>query len=285
MPDVDRPDGATIHYETFGDGYPLLLLAPGGVNSQAGMWERSAINPIREFASDFRIIAMDQRHAGRSYAPAAPVSYGQLVADQLAVLDHAGAEHAHLMGGCIGVAYVLRMIQEAPERITAGVGQDPVGLDDSNSIGVFTAMFAPTIALARESGVGAVIEAARRDPMFVSNNAAGPFAARLNQDAAFRDEIGKLTTAQYIDLVQRFSDGLWPHGSAYFSVPESWLQTCQVPLLILPGNDPFHPAGISQRICREAPLAECLEPDCRSAARLPATIERVRAFLLANVPG
>ena len=29
MPDVTRPDGALIHYETFGRGYPLLLFAPG----------------------------------------------------------------------------------------------------------------------------------------------------------------------------------------------------------------------------------------------------------------
>ena len=47
MPDVRRPDGAVIHYETFGEGYPLLCFAPGGVNSEIDFWSVSAINPSR----------------------------------------------------------------------------------------------------------------------------------------------------------------------------------------------------------------------------------------------
>lgn len=284
MPDVRRPDGATIHYEVFGRGYPLLLLAPGGVNSQITSWERSAINPIAEFADEFQVIGMDQRHAGRSSAPAAAVSYGQLAADQIAVLDDAGVERAHVMGGCIGVAYLLRLIHDAPERVSAGVGQDPVGLDESNSIDVFTAMFDPTLTLARESGVGAVIDEALREPAFVRNNAAGPFAARLAVDAAFRKELAQMSSEAYQALVRAFSAGLWPGGSPYFSVPEEWLRQCPAPLLILPGNDPFHPAGISRRICREAPGAQCLDPDCRGEAKIRATTDHVRAFLRANMP-
>ena len=38
MPTVTRPDGAVIHYETWGDGFPLLLIAPGGVSSQIDFW-------------------------------------------------------------------------------------------------------------------------------------------------------------------------------------------------------------------------------------------------------
>ena len=40
MPDITRPDGAIIHYETFGAGPAVLLIAPGGVNSEIGMWAR-----------------------------------------------------------------------------------------------------------------------------------------------------------------------------------------------------------------------------------------------------
>ena len=117
MPDIERPDGAVIHYETFGEGYPLLCFAPGGVNSEIDFWSVSAINPIEEFASDFMVIGMDQRNAGRSPAPAAPAPYDIMAADQIAVLDDLGVERAHTYGGCIGVAFILRIAQEAPGRI------------------------------------------------------------------------------------------------------------------------------------------------------------------------
>ena len=37
MPTISRPDGSTIHYEVFGSGYPLLLIAPGGVSSEIAL--------------------------------------------------------------------------------------------------------------------------------------------------------------------------------------------------------------------------------------------------------
>lgn len=179
MPTIARPDGATIYYQVHGQGFPLLLFAPGGVNSQVEFWQRSAINPIAEFSNEFMVIAMDQRNAGRSPAPLAPFSYDLAVADQLAVLDDLGIDRTMVMGGCIGVAYNLRIIKEAPERIVAAVCQDPVGLDHTNSIDVFMAMFQPTLALAREKGVPAVVDAAMENPLFAMNNAAGPFAQRI----------------------------------------------------------------------------------------------------------
>ena len=69
MAEVMRPDGTTIHYEVFGEnngGTPLLLFAPGGVNSQIGFWRRSIINPIDAFSDEFTVIGMDQRHCGQS---------------------------------------------------------------------------------------------------------------------------------------------------------------------------------------------------------------------------
>lgn len=284
MPDIERPDGAVIHYETFGAGYPLLCLAPGGVNSEIGFWQVSAINPLRELADEFLVIGMDQRHAGRSPAPAAPFSYGQAAADQLAVLDDLGVERAHAYGGCIGVAYILRLAREAPGRITAGVGQDPVGLDETNSTDTFMEMFKPTLALAREGGVEAVIEAALANPVFMANNDAGPFARRLHDDAAFRAEAGALGTKGYAALIEAFADGIWPDRAPYFSVDEADVRACATPLLILPGSDPFHPTGVAERICRDAPDARCLPVDCRDEANLAETVAGIRRFLRERTP-
>ena len=279
MPEVQRPDGATIHYEVFGQGYPLLLFAPGGVNSEIAFWANSAVNPIRDFADEFMVIGMDQRHAGQSPAPAAPFSYALTVADQLAVLDDLGIERTHVMGGCIGVAYDLRIIQEAPARISAAVCQDPVGVDASTSLAVFQEMFAATLSVAGTKGVEAVVEAAMTGVWFVENNAAGPFARRIHDDPAFRTEILAMSNDAYITLIEAYVAGIWPADEPLFSVTEAWLKSCPAPLLVLPGSDPFHPTGISHRICELAPQAECLEIDCRSPAKLAGTIETIRAFL------
>ncbi len=284
MPEIMRPDGAVIHYETFGEGFPLLCFAPGGVNSEIDFWEVGAINPLREFASDFMVIGMDQRNAGKSPAPAAPVSYELTVGDQLAVLDDLGVERAHTYGACIGVAYILRIAQEAPEQITAGVGQDAVGLNHTNSLATFMDMFQPTLELARAGGVGAVVEAAVANPIFMRSNAGGPFARRIHDDAGFRSEIAALSTDAYVALIEAYADGVWPNHPPYFSVDETWVRTCPTPLLILPGSDQFHPTSIAEQICREAPDAHCLDVDCRSEAKLPATIETIRTFLKEHTP-
>src|SRR5437879_7038828 len=68
MPVFERP-GISLYYEEFGSGYPLLLFAPGGMRSSIEFWHRSPFDPTIEFAGDFRVIAMDQRNAGRSPGP------------------------------------------------------------------------------------------------------------------------------------------------------------------------------------------------------------------------
>ena len=284
MPEIKRPDGATIRYEVFGSGYPLLLIAPGGVSSQVEFWQRSTINPIERFANDFQVIAMDQRHAGKSLAPMRPFSYDTCNADQVAVLDAVGAKTAHVMGGCIGCAHIWRLLSNAPDRITAAVAQDPVGLDASNDIEVFYRMFHETMRLARADGVEAVIAAARENPMFVMNNGAGPFAPLLNASEEARAELMDMGRERYIALIVEFRDGIWPPNAPYFTVSEAWMRSLETPVLVLPGRDQFHPTGVAQQICREAPGATCLAPECRDPENLEATVEAIRSFLKQHTP-
>jgi pimeloyl-ACP methyl ester carboxylesterase len=129
MPTVER-DGATIYYEEHGSGYPLLLLAPGGLNSAVPFWHRMPLNPIAAFSGEFRVIAMDQRNAGQSSGPLrTDDAWGMLAADQLAVLDALGIESALMAGCCIGCSFILKLCQVAPERVTAGVLMQPIGVD------------------------------------------------------------------------------------------------------------------------------------------------------------
>lgn len=283
MPYVQRPDAA-IYYEVHGRGFPLLLVAPGGVSSQIEFWDRQAFNPIKEFADEFMVIAMDQRFAGRSHAPAKAFSYDDATADKLAVLDAVGAERAHIMGGCIGCAHCWRLIHDAPERVAAMVCQNPVGLDESNNLAVFYRMFDETMRLARDKGMQGVIEAAMAQPIFALGNGGGPFSQRIHDDAAFRNQIASMTVESYVALIVRFRDGIWPPEPPYFTVPAAWMPTCPAPMIVLPGSDPFHPTGIAHRLCREVPKSVCLDVDCREPAKLPETLRAIRRFLREHTP-
>ena len=278
MPHVDRPDGARIYFEVHGTGFPLLLFAPGGINSQVSFWARSTINPF-DFADEFMVIGMDQRNAEHSPGPLKAPTWEEHAADQRAVLDALGVTRTLLYGGCIGVAFVLRFIKQYPELVAAAGAQDPVGLAEGvNTRDTFFAMFRPTIAVANESGMQAVIDAAIANPLFVANNAAGPFAARIAAEPEFRKEVLALSPAQYEAIIRDYDQSLWGRHVPFMSVEESFIQECPVPLLVLPGNDPFHPTAVSQRICAEAPAGTCLEVDCRAPGNVEATKLRLRSF-------
>ena len=132
MPTFTR--GATqIHYEVHGSGYPLLLLAPGGMRSSIPFWERQPFHPLAEFADQFQVIAMDQRNAGGSSAKiSAEDGWHTYTEDQLALLDELGIERCLLHGGCVGAAFALALIERAPDRVKAAVLQQPIGLTAGN---------------------------------------------------------------------------------------------------------------------------------------------------------
>jgi pimeloyl-ACP methyl ester carboxylesterase len=128
MPTIQRGD-ATIYYEERGPttGTPLLLLAPGGLNSTIDL------NPLDAFADEFRLIAMDQRNAGRSRGPLQTHdAWGMYADDQLAVLDHLQVDRTLVTGCCIGCSFIFELLERAPERIAAGVLMQPIGADDTN---------------------------------------------------------------------------------------------------------------------------------------------------------
>jgi pimeloyl-ACP methyl ester carboxylesterase len=132
-------NGVSIYYEEYGSGHPVLLLAPGGVKSSIGFWkvtpngEKNPIDPTVDLAGDFRVIAMDQRNAGRSRAPvSASDGWHTYAADQLALLDHLGVARCHIMGQCIGCSFCLELIKAASSRITAAVLAQPIGHSPEN---------------------------------------------------------------------------------------------------------------------------------------------------------
>ena len=134
MPTIQR-DGATIYYEEHGStsAQPLLLLAPGGLNSTVDFWGRMPLNPLEAFVDEFRVIAMDQRNAGRSSGPLDTQDpWGMYADDQLAVLDHLGIDRTLVIGCCIGCSFIFKLLERAPERVIAAVPMQPIGHDETN---------------------------------------------------------------------------------------------------------------------------------------------------------
>ncbi|MEA2159214.1 MAG: hypothetical protein QOD66_1594 [Solirubrobacteraceae bacterium] len=123
----------TIYYEEHGRGFPLLLFAPGAMHSTVERWAAATLNPLAVLGEDFRMIAMDQRNAGRSEGPLdVDDPWGSFSEDQLGLLDHLGVDECHVMGCCIGGSYALKLMELAPTRITAAVLEQPIGVMDGN---------------------------------------------------------------------------------------------------------------------------------------------------------
>ena len=75
---------------------------------------------------------MDQRNAGKSTAPiSGSDNWATYTSDHVALLDHLGIDHCHLLGGCIGGPYCLGLMEVQPERVSAAVLQQSIGADNN----------------------------------------------------------------------------------------------------------------------------------------------------------
>ena len=123
--------GATIYYEEVGRGFPILTFAPAGLQSIIDVWRgpSAPVNPMTEFASDYRVIVMDQRNAGgQSRAPiTAQDGWPTYAADHIALLDRLGIDRCHLYGQCIGGSFIMSLLKAQPERIASAVLAQPIG--------------------------------------------------------------------------------------------------------------------------------------------------------------
>ena len=275
MQEVIRPDGSVVTYAVQGSGDPVLLLAPGGISSAAAQWGGYIVDP-RVLADDFTVISMDQRHAGTGRAPLAPFSHEEVFADQLAVLDALGVQNAAVIGADFYCASALKFACDAPARTRATVLIEPMGLDDSNTMDIYYAMFNDTIRTARAEGLQGVITAAGHNPVFADNAAAGPWSQRLHDEPGFSSALHSIGREGYITLVVDFRDGAFPWGRRYFSVNELAVVRTSVPVLIAPGNDELHPRGLATRLKGSAPNASICEAATDNPDEL---LAEIREFL------
>ena len=141
-------DKGELYYEVSGreDGFPVLLFAPGFLSSRIERWRSNPANPGKPQAwrdpapvlePHFRVISLDVRNAGQSWAEIGPdYDWASYTADHLTLLRHLGVARCHVMGGCIGVSFALALEEAAPGIVAAQVLQNPIGLSDSNRAAV-----------------------------------------------------------------------------------------------------------------------------------------------------
>src|SRR4029078_10795545 len=106
-------DGCRLAYAASGaPGTPVLLLSHA-LGATADLWAPQ----LAAFSSVFRVIRYDARGHGRSEAPGGEYTIDRLGRDALAVLDAAGADHAHVCGLSLRGLDAVWMARPAPDSV------------------------------------------------------------------------------------------------------------------------------------------------------------------------
>src|SRR6266853_5830215 len=120
-----------IHYEAAGSGFPLLLIAGGGLNSTiSGLYRGDPFNPIEEFKGEYHCVASDLRNAydGQSSGPLEiERPWDAYTDDHIGLMDHLGIGKFMVLGFCIGGPFIWNLLRRAPDRIVAAVLAQPSG--------------------------------------------------------------------------------------------------------------------------------------------------------------
>jgi pimeloyl-ACP methyl ester carboxylesterase len=223
----------SIYYEEYGNGFPVLLFAPGGMRSDISYWEGGPFNPIELLSNDFRVIAMDQRNAGQSVAPiTANDGWHSYTSDHIALLDHLGIDRCHLFGACIGGPYCFGVMHAAPEKVAAAVLQQSIGLSSENRP-AFYGMF-----------------------------------------DSWADDLRDSRKSVSEDDWNSFRGNMYD-GEFVFNVDRDFVRSCANPLLVLMGNDLYHPEETSRDIVSLSSHAELIE-----SWKEPGVVEEVSARIV-----
>ncbi|HWL47684.1 MAG TPA: alpha/beta hydrolase [Sphingomonadaceae bacterium] len=121
---LDVPGGRLWHWDTGGDGAPLILIHPGTGGHQSWIHQRGV------FArAGFRTIA----YSRWGYAPSdpPPASARPEPEDLLAVLDAMGIDRTHLVGVAAGAGIVAPFVGSYPQRVRrAALIGSVLGIED-----------------------------------------------------------------------------------------------------------------------------------------------------------
>jgi pimeloyl-ACP methyl ester carboxylesterase len=236
-----------IHFEEAGSGFPLLLIAGGGLNSTiSGLTRSSPFNPIEEFKGEYRCIAADLRNAdgGHSSGPLEiDRPWDAYTDDHLGLMDHLGIDKFMVMGFCIGGPFIWNLLRRAPDRIVAAVLAQPSGSRPE-----------------------------MRDLFYEGNMKTwGPALTARRSDIT-------------MEMVDKFLTRMYRTNPDFvFTVTRDFVRNCQTPVLILPDDIPPHPYAVAMEAAMLAPKAEVsMFPWKEPKERIPLAVRQIRSFLRAH---
>jgi pimeloyl-ACP methyl ester carboxylesterase len=237
-----------IHYEVAGSGFPLLLIAGGGLNSTMAGLARGPFDAIGEFKGEYRCVASDLRNAmgGQSSGPIEiDRPWDSYTDDHLGLMDHLGIDKFMVMGFCIGGPLVWNLLRRAPDRVVAAVLAQPSGSRPE-----------------------------MRDLFYEGNMKTwGPALVARRPDIT-------------MEMVDKFLTRMYRTNPDFvFTVTRDFVRNCQTPVLILPDDIPAHPYAVAMEAAMLAPKAEVsMFPWKEPKERIPLAVRQIRSFLRAHRP-
>jgi 3-oxoadipate enol-lactonase len=113
MPYARSSDGIRLHYEVLGRSHATPVLMIQGLGADKHGWDMQRF----VLALRYRVIALDNRGAGRSDKPFGHYTLDQMADDAISVLDHVGVDRAHVVGASMGGAITQIIGLKFPERV------------------------------------------------------------------------------------------------------------------------------------------------------------------------
>jgi pimeloyl-ACP methyl ester carboxylesterase len=236
-----------IHYEEAGSGFPLLLIAGGGLNSTiAGL--KNPFDSFGEFKEEYRCVAADLRNANPGQSSGSleiDRAWDSHTDDQLGVMDHLGINKFMVMGFCIGGPFIWNLIKRAPDRVVAAVLAQPVG-------------FRPEMPTLMYDG---------------SMTGWGPDLVKRRPDVK-------------MDMVEKYLTKMYRTNPDFvFTVTRDFVRNCRTPVLIMPDDIPAHPYAVAMEAAMLAPNAEVsMFPWKEPKERIPLAVRQIHSFLRAHRP-
>lgn len=272
--------GIDTAYSIDGDGFPLLMFAPGGFGAVRGNWSGLGVYKrlglIEQLSRHFTCITFDRREAGDSGGRLERVTWDHYAAQGLGLLDHLGIDHAAVMGGCIGSSIAARAAVTAPDRIAAMVLYSPAG-------GVRYRMgqherFRTHLSFVAEVGLAGVVDLAlATDVGFSKDPRVGPWVSVIRRDPSFAAEYRHSDPDRYVAMATGMVRLQFDRDSVPGIEPEDLLVS-RTPALVVPGDDASHATSAAHFLAESMPMGELWDVpvDAQTEQNAPA---RIASFL------
>ncbi len=147
-------NGINLHYESYGNGVPLVLAY--GLGGNTSMWA----GQIEAFAAHYRLILWDPRGHGQSDSPPRREQYGlQISAEDLrGLLDYLHIDRAYIGGQSMGGGIAARFAVTYPDRVATLLIIDSASASGLRISAAMRAMREKTMELAETQGMAAVAD-------------------------------------------------------------------------------------------------------------------------------